>query len=260
MLDTELIDAFLGGQSAHGFAETLHVEPGVLILDGYWHACLRVSDDCFILRNEDPPIDTEVLGDMATAMRARGWERVADDLPGITVLTMEKASLGFVSWQVWAPDRATAEEAVANVLDNHSFLVQGDYYPDPEHDTDYSSEYHGARRLAGLPTSLVLSVGLQPDQLSSLAASLEDCHFIDKKLGQIEADACCSLIPTLILVDATSQQGQEFVMQVRTAACGRVLPLVAVTPDGSTPLGADAGLPVDADPTTWAMPIRHLLP
>ena len=49
-------------------------------------------------------------------------------------------------------------------------------------------------------------------------------------------------------------------MQVRTAACGRVLPLVAVTPDGSTPLGADTGLAADADPATWAPPILNLLP
>ncbi|HEX6597278.1 MAG TPA: hypothetical protein VF045_10100 [Acidimicrobiales bacterium] len=260
MLDTELIEAFLAGGSVHGFAETLHVEPGVLVLDGFWHACLRVSDDCFILRNEEPPSDTRVLEDIANAMRARGWERVADDLPGITVVTMEKASLGYVSWQVWAPDRATAEAALAKALSDHSFLEQGDYYPDPEQDKDYSAEYHGARRLAGLPTSLVLSVGVEPTRLSTLATVLEDCHFIEKKLGEIEADACCSLIPTLILVDATSRQGQEFVMQVRTAACGRVLPLVAVTPDGSTPLGADSGLAADADPATWAPPIRNLLP
>jgi len=260
MLDTELIDAFLRGESAHGFGETLHVEPEVLILDGYWHACLRVTGDCFILRNEEPPGDTAVLDQIAAALRARGLERVADDLPGITVLTMEKASLGYVSWQVWAPDRPAAEAAVAKVVGEHSFLVQGEYYPDPEADADYESEYHGARRLAGLPTSLVLSVGVPPDRLSTLGTALEDCHFIEKKLGEIEADACCSLIPTLILVDATSQQGQEFVMQIRTAACGRVLPLVAVTPDGSAPLGADAGLVADADPTTWAPPIRNLLP
>ncbi|HVL28207.1 MAG TPA: hypothetical protein VM390_08665 [Acidimicrobiales bacterium] len=259
MLDSELIEVFLGG-GAHGFAESLHVEPGVLILDGFWHACLRVNDDCFILRNEEPPSDTTVLDAIAAAMRARGWERVADDLPGITVITMEKASLGYVSWQVWAPDRATAEAAVAMAVNDDSFLYQGDYYPDPERDADYSAEYHGARRLAGLPTSLVLSVGVEPARLSTLATALEDCHFVEKKLGEIEADACCSLIPTLILVDATSRRGQEFVMQIRTAACGRVLPLVAVTADGSTPLGADVAVVAAADPATWAPPIRDLLP
>ncbi len=259
MLDSELIEAFVTGGSNQGFAETLHVEPSVLILDGYWHACLRIADDCFVVRNEDPPIDTDALQQMAAALEARGLHHVATDLPGITVVTMEKASLGYVSWTVWAPDLAAAQAALARAVNDDSYLPQGEYYPDPERDADYSAEYHGARRLAGLPTSLVLAVGLG-DSMGPLASVLEDCHFVDKKLGEIEADACCSLIPTLVLVDATQQQGREFVMQVRTAACGRVIPLVAVTDDGATPLGADAAVVAGTDPATWAEPIRALLP
>lgn len=265
MDDRGVIEAFVNERAQQAFGETLHVEGDVLILDGYWHICLRVGDNAFIVRAEETPIESTVPAQIAEVLTARGLSHVATDLPGLTVLTMSKASLGYVSWAVWATDPAAGHAAVAAAVNEESFLEMGgtEWLAPATGDVegkDYSAEYHGARRLAGLPTSLVLTVGVDDDRMAKLGLVLEDCHFITKQLGEINADACCSLIPTLVLVNATSQTGAEFVMQVREAACGRVIPVVAVTPDATTPLGADAAVAAGTDPTGWADTIRNLLP
>lgn len=264
MDDREAIEAFVNEGAQRAFGETLHTEGDVLILDGYWHILIRLPGNAFIVRAEEAPIETKVFDEIADVLRARGLSHVATDLPGITVITMEKASLGYVSWDVWATDVAAGHAAVANAVNDESFFETGSVggsWTEPEPlDKDYSAEYHGARRLAGLATSLVLTVGLDADEEDRLGAVLEDCQFITKRLGEIEADACCSLIPTLVLVGATVPQGREFIMQVRAAACGRVIPVVALTPDASVPLGADVGLLAGSDPSTWVAPIRNLLP
>lgn len=259
MDDREVIDAFVNEKSQRAFGETLHVEGEVVLLDGYWHILLRVADDTYVVRAEEPPIETAAFDHIASVLTERGLRHVATDLPGITVLTMEKASLGYVSWDVWSTDLATGEAAVARAVNDDSFL-DPTQWSDPAVDKDYSAEYHGARRLAGLPTSLVLTVGVEDQQVELLGKAMDDCHFIVKRLGEINADACCSLIPTLVLVEATTQQGREFVMQVREAACGRVIPVVALTPDADIPLGADAAVVAGSEPATWAEPMRNLLP
>jgi hypothetical protein len=259
MEDTELIEAFVNDKAQRGFGETLHVEGDVILVDGYWHACLRVSDETFIVRAEEAPFETTALEDIAAALRDRGLQHVASDLPGITVLTMAKASLGFVSWDVWAPDLATGEADMAKAVNEDSFFQRDDDY-EPMAETDYTAELHGARRLAGLPTSVILSVGVEEAELDNLGEALGDCVFVIKKFGEIEPDKCGSLVPTLILVEASEQVGREFVMQLRAASCSRVLPVVAVTPDAVTPLGADAAVGAGQDPRGWALPIRDLLP
>ena len=77
------------------------------------------------------------------------------------------------------------DPGAAMAVNDDSFLYQGDYYPDPERDADYSAEYHGARRLAGLPTSLVLSVGVEPARLSTLATALEAVSYTHLTLPTI---------------------------------------------------------------------------
>ncbi|HJV09416.1 MAG TPA: hypothetical protein VJ653_07030, partial [Acidimicrobiales bacterium] len=67
------------------------------------------------------------------------------------------------------------------------------------------------------------------------------------------------IIPTVVLVDATGQTGKEFMMELRAAACGRFLPVAAVTPERVVPLGADITLD-PATPEAWIDPIRRLLP
>ncbi len=267
MDDRQVIDAFVNEGAQQAFGETLHVEGDVLLLDGFWHICLRVRPDAFIVRAEETPSESTVPAQLAEVLTARGLSHVARDLPGLTVLTMEKASLGYVNWNVWASDLEAAHAAVAGALSEESFFdsgIGGDWAPPAQGEDvpgkDYGAEYHGARRLAGLPTSLVLTVGVDDERMQKLGVALEDCHFVSKQLGEIDADACCSLIPTLVLVDATTQTGAEFVMHVREAACGRVIPVVAVTSDATAPLGADAGVSAGAEPSRWADTIRNLLP
>ena len=259
MLDSELIDAFIDRGSKQAFAETLHIEGDVILLDGYWHVCLRVSPNTFLVRAEEPPMETTVIEDLATALKSRHKSHVASDLPGITVLTMEKASLGYVEWDVWADDLAQGKADVDKAVTTDTELVHGDYY-EIQTETDYTAELHGARRLAGLPTSVILSIGVGTDRLDSLGEVLDDCVFVPKRFGEIDADQCGSLVPTLILVEASEQVGREFVMQLRAASCSRVLPLIAVTPGGEVAMGADAAVDGEADPHTWAPRIRNLLP
>src|SRR5947209_2067065 len=101
MEDREVVEALVNEGAQRAFGETLHIEDGVVILDGFWHILLRVRDDCFIVRAEETPSESDVPEMIADVLRARGLSHVATDLPGITVLTMEKASLGYVSWNVW---------------------------------------------------------------------------------------------------------------------------------------------------------------
>ncbi len=260
MEDLEVIDAFVNRGARRGFGTSVHIESDdVLMLDGWWHLALRVSPDAFILRDEEPPRETNVLDDIARALSARGLAHVASDLPGLAVLTMSKASLGYVPWRVWAVDAAAAHAAVAAAVTEDSFFENAEYY-NPTADPDYSSELAGARRLAGLPPSVVVTVGLSGERLRELEKALDDCRFISKAFGEIEPDACGALIPTVILIDASAQQGRDFVMELRAAACGRFTPVVAVTPDAVTPLGADKAVRADDEPLAWVPAIRRLLP
>jgi hypothetical protein len=257
--DVEVIDSFVNRGAQRAFGPSLHIESDVLMLDGWWHCSLRMSDTAFIIRNEPPPRDTTVLDDVAAALTAKGLANVASDLPGITVLTMAKASLGYVSWNVWAADRAAGEAALATAVTEESFFQNTEYY-NPTAEKDYSAELGGARKLAGLPPSIVLTVGLEAAANDALERTLTDCRIVSRAFGEIEPDACGSLVPTLMLVDATQQRGLEFVMQLRAAACGRFLPVVAVTGDGVPPLGADTAVEAVQDPKDWVEPIRNLLP
>jgi len=257
MEDIQLIDAYVSSPTERGFAETVHVESDVLILDGYWHFLMRVGASTFILRNEEPPLDTNVMDEARRVLQDHGFQHVASDLPGLTVLTMNKASLGYVDWEVWSSDLATGQADVARAVTDDTEFTNSDYY---SLETDYTAELHGARRLAQLPTWVILAVGVEPEPLDALGETLGDCVFVQKKFGEIEADQCGSLVPTLILVEASEQVGQQFVMQLRAASCSRVLPLVAVTPGAVTPLGADAAVDAAEDPRRWAPPIRSLLP
>ena len=259
MEDLEVIDAFLNQGSNRAFGNELHVETDALMLDGWWHACLRVADDTFIVRNEPPPRDTTTLSDIEAALTAKGLSNVGTDLPAITQFTYTGFSLGFVSWNVWATDLATGETALVAKASEETFFENATYY-NPTADPDYSAELGGARRNAGLPPSVVLTIGLPADVVGALEPARADCRFQSKAFGEITPDGCGSLIPTLVLIDASQQQGKDFCMQFRAAACGRYIPVMAVTPDATPPLGADAAVASDRDPQSWVEPLRSLLP
>lgn len=259
MEDREVIDAFVNGGSQRAFGTSLHIETNTLVLDGWWHACMRVSNDVFTVRNEEPPRETAVVEDIVAALTAKGLAHVGTDLPAITFITYTTIALGLVSWKLWAPDLPTGEAALAAKVTEDSLLENTAYY-DPHRDVDYSAELGGARRNAGLPPSVVLTIGLSGDVVEPLEKELSTCRVESRAFGQISPDGCGSLIPSLLVVDASEQQGKEFCMQFRAAACGRFIPVLAVTPDAIPPLGADAAVSADQGPHGWIEPIRNLLP
>jgi hypothetical protein len=257
--DLEVIDAFVNGGSQRAFGTALHIESNTLMLDGWWHACLRVTPDVYTLRNEPPPRHTTLLDHIAAALTAKGLSNVGTDLPEILFITYTTLSLGYVSWTLWATDLQAGTAALNAKVTEESFLENNPYY-DPQREVDYSAELGGARRNAGLPPSVVLTVGLPGDVVAPLEAELDNCRIESRAFGQISPEGCGSLIPSLIVIDASEQQGKEFCMQFRAAACGRFIPVLAVTPDAIPPLGADAAVSPGEGPQGWVEPIRNLLP
>jgi len=258
MEDAEVIRAFVSDGARRGFGPTLHIEGDCLFFDGWWQAAFRVNPEVFSVRNEDPPSESTVLDDVRAALAAQALHQVGVNPPLLYVITYAEIALGLVQWALWAPDAATADAALSARAGEDSFL--NDYAAGgPIKEADYSAELGGARRNAGLPPSVILSVGVSGDRTTELSSELTDCRFETRALGEIEPDACGALVPTLVLVDATTGPGQEFVMRLREAACGRALPVVAVTTGGPPP-GADAAVDPAAESATWVEPIRRLLP
>ncbi len=258
MEDAEVIRAFVSEGARRGFAPTLHIEGDCLFFDGWWQTAFRVNPEVFAVRNEDPPSESTVLDDVRAALAARGLQQVSVNPPLLYVITYAEIALGLVQWAVFAADAATADAALTARAGEDSFL--NDYAGGgPIQEADYSAELGGARRNAGLPPSVILSVGLSGDRTTELASELTDCRFETRAMGEIEPDMCGALVPTLVLVDATTRSGEEFVMRLREAACGRFLPVVAVTPGGPPP-GADAAVDPATESTAWLEPIRRLLP
>ena len=258
-----MIDAFLREGSKRAFGPSLHVEANSLILHGWWHAALRVADRVFIVRNEEPREEAPSLAELFAALRELGLSEVAVDHPFIQPITYTEISLGQVNWALWATDLATGERALAERASAESFFTDSSFsYADtaaPE-SADFSAELGGARRLAGLPTAVVLTVGVDPDRALELGAALEDVRLMAKSFAEFPPSACGALIPGVIVVDARERTGVEFIMELRAEACGRFVPVVALNETGELPLGADQVLDPRSPPAAWADPVRALLP
>lgn len=257
-----MIDAFLKDGTKRAFGPTLHVEADSLILNGWWHAALRIADGVFVVRNEDPREDSSVLVDIAGAARRIGLSEVAVDHPLIQPITYTQISLGQLSWALWAVDFSTGDAALTVKATADSFLsdVPVTGYVEPV-SADFSAELGGARRVAGLPTALVVTVGLEEQQAKELDAALDDVRMEHRSFAEFPASACGALIPGAIVVDATEATGREFIMELRTEACGRFLPVMALVEGGMhPPHGADEALDPALPPAAWAAPIRAVLP
>ncbi|MGH9149298.1 MAG: hypothetical protein ACRD0D_06255 [Acidimicrobiales bacterium] len=259
MQDAEAIEAFVRGRARKGFGMSLHIEGDALMLDGWWHVSVRIRPDTFILRNEETPRDTSVLKDMADALSAEGYCQVDIDHPLIQPITYVTLSVGALSWALWAPDLATGEAALAERSGAESFFGE-EPAGGVDLDKDFTAELGGARRIGGLPPSLVLTVGVERAKANKLRAALPEVRLEAKDLGDIDPDTCGSLIPAIVLVDASTPAGREFVMELRVSACGRYVPVVALTPAGDLPLGADVVLDPALEAAEWVEPLRRLLP
>ena len=258
MDDREVIRAFVSGGARRAFSPTLHIEGDCLLYDGWWQACFRVAPNTFSLRDEEPPGETTVLTDVAEDLAGLGLRRVEVSTDLLYAITYTEIALGLVPWSMWSVDEATARAALARRAGHDTFL--GDDEPgSPVREADYSAELGGARRISGLPPSVVLAVGVEEDRVRSLQDQLTESRVMARAFGEIEPDACGALVPNLVLVDATERRGEEFAMQLRAAACGRFLPVVTVKPGGPVP-GADAAVDPGGDTAEWAETVRRLLP
>ena len=258
MEDSQVIAAFVHEGARTAFGPSVHLEGDCLFLDGWWQACFRISPEAFAVRNEAPPRDTDVLEQVAALLSGLGMKPVDTNPSLLYAITYTEIALGLVQWEVWAADADTASAAISARAGTDAFL--GDYAADaPIQEADYTAELGGARRTAGLPPSVILTVGVDEDATRALQAHMSDCRFETRTFDQIKPEMCGAIIPTVVLVDATSDTGKEFVMELRAAACGRFLPVAAVTSDRQVPLGADVAL-AGNDPTAWVDPVRRLLP
>ena len=262
MDDREVIDAFISAGAKRAFGPTFHVEGDALMLNGWWHTAFRVSPGVFAVRNEEPRDDAPSLPLLMAALEAFGLSEVAVDHPLIQPITYTELSLGQVSWALWAEDLPSAEQALAARAGAETFLTDAPILPEPEEpvSADFSAELGGARRVAGLPASLILAVGLEPRQVDELRTVFEDCRLEARSFAELPPSACGALIPGVVIVDARERTGQEFIMELRTEACGRFLPVVALNDTGDVPLGADQVLDAGTPPGAWAAPVRALLP
>jgi hypothetical protein len=256
--DSEVIQAFVAGGARRAFGPTLHIEGDVLFFDGWWQAGLRFGPGAFAIRGEEPPDGVDVRQQVADALAAGGLHPLGTDFPLIGAFTYAEIALGPVAWVLWAPDLATGQAALEARVSQESFLGN-EMSPNPT-DPDFTAEVGGARRIAGLPASIILTVGVEASQAQELEGALPDCRFVVKPLDGITPDICGALIPNLIMVDATVPIGRELIMELRAAACSRFVPVVALTPDAGAPPGADAAVDPQSPPVGWVEQIRELLP
>lgn len=256
-----MVRAFVADGARQGFGLTVNVERDALLLDGWWHAAFRIAPDTFMVRTDDPPSGGAAMDDLVAELAARGLAGVADHLPLTTALAYAELSLGTgVNWGLWATDRASGEAALAERVNPDSYVQDSmlSASAHPEQVTDLSAELEGARRMAGLPDAVIVAVGLDEAALRQLRPAIPECRFEAVPLAA-GPDACGPLHPALLLVDARSQAAKELIMEFRADACGRFLPVVALT-DEELPLGADETLSPDLEPLQWVGLIRKLLP
>ncbi len=178
------------------------------------------------------------------------------DYPLVAAITYVDIALQPVPWIVWSLDGVTAAADLSEKAGGDKFL--GDYSGEPE-EVDFSAELGGGRRLSGLPASLILTVGIDQGTVEAMTAALPDCRFVSRALDSVTADGCRSLLPNMIVVDATDRAGRDLIMELQVPG-GRLVPVVAVTDDAALPAGADLAFsPTSAD-ATWVERIHALLP
>ncbi|MBW3574196.1 MAG: hypothetical protein KY450_04915 [Actinobacteria bacterium] len=257
MEDREVIEALVVGGARQAFGSALHIEGDLLVLDGWWEAAFRVAPTTFAVRDEPPPGGSTVLDDVAAELVSRGLAEVAADPSLLFAITYTDIDLGPVDWKLWSTDPATAEAALAARAGHDTFL--GDAAVGGARLDDYAAELGGARRSAGLPALMVLTVGVDADAVEAMVPALDDCRIESRALGELAPGDCAASMANLVLLDATSDAGRHFLAEVRASPGGRVLPVVAISRRTDVE-GADASVDAAAHPLEWAEHLRNLLP
>ncbi len=258
MEDREVIEAFVAGGARHAFGPKLHIEGDCLSFDGWWEAAFRISTDTFAVREETPPEQSDVVDEVAAQLRSHG-ARMVDANPALLVaITYTSIDLGAADWTLWSRDAATAEAALISRASGESFLSDATPMgPMGSSSTSYAAEMGGARRSAGLPALVVLTVGVDGAAATAMAEALSDCRVESRTLDEVSPDAHGTLLANLVLVDASSQIGKDFLAGIR--GDGHGVPLVAISEEGPL-VGADATVDPASPPSEWASHIRSLLP
>lgn len=258
MEDHEVIEAFVAGRAVQGFGPQLHIEGDCLILGGWWHAAFRVGAETFAVRDEAPPEDSAALDDVAARLGTAGLQEVPAQVSLMIAITYTAIDLGFVEWALWSTDTETADADLHTRAGADSFLGGPPAFGVGTSEAGFAAGIGGLRRTAGLAPMVILMVGLDEAAATAMAAALGTFHVEARDFSEITAEGCGSLTPTLVVVDATSVDGELFLVAVRSTIYGRDLPLVALSDHPVT--SADATLDPAGDPAAWAAHIGGLLP
>lgn len=273
MGDLGLVEAFVGGARS-GSVPGLQVTGDVLYVAGWWHAALRVAKDTFIVRAEPPPEPVPVFDLLTVDLERLGLHEVeGGDNPLINAVTYVEADVSGLEWRLWAPSAERGAEAIAQragaesappsgeaaVFDLVNWNAPSERLTEnlPGNYGDVSAEFAEAF-LDGMPTPVVVAVGLPDDVVTDLRALLPACRVELQRMDEA-LSACGLLKPDLVLVDTAAERGRHFVLELRGEACGRSIPIAAVTTE-PVPPGANVTLDPGAGPMDWHDQLVELLP
>lgn len=267
-----LVEAFVGG-AGDGAVPGLQIQGDVLYVSGWWHAALRVSADTFIVRAETPPEPGPVFDLLTAALQRAGLQVVeGDDNPLIHAITYVTADVSGLAWNLWAPSAERGAQAIARRAGSETappsaagtdppegFDAPGEPITEnlPGNYGDISAEFARAL-LDGMPTPIVVAVGLPEGVVADLETLLPACRVESRGLDDA-LPACGLLKPDLVLVDGAGRRGRRFILELRAEACGRVIPIVAVTSD-PVPPGATETVDARTGPMHWHEQLVELLP
>lgn len=255
--EPDLVRSFIDGARA-GTAGGLLIEGDALLLDGWWQAAFRLADDAFLVRAEAPPVPTDLVDRLTGALHAAGLEEIPGEHKLVHAVTYAELSVVGVHWTLWAPDAPRGTAALGARAAPES--MPQEWAPSVSDDPalgDLSAEF--ARSLVdGMPVSVVLAVGLDDETVAGLVAAAPGCRVESRRLEEA-VTACGRLVPHLVVVDASGDEGRRFLLEFRAEACGRHVPVAAVT-EGDVPPGADTTLDPRRSPSSWREQLVRLLP
>lgn len=258
-----LIESFLDGART-GLGPGLYVEGDVLYLDGWWQAAFRLAEDVFIVQAEPPPSPTDVIDLLAAGLERRGLQPIPGEHPLVQAVTYSELSVTGVEWTLWAAEAARGQQALASRTDpdlaeGPGAAVSSSAPSAWDHPAlgDLSDEFAKSMR-DGMPESVILTVGLDDKAVADLEGVVPDCRVQGTGFGDAVA-ACGVTVPHLVIVDASTDRGRRFLLEFRAEACGRHVPVAAVTDADEVP-GADTTLDPGVSPVAWRDRLVHLLP
>lgn len=254
-----MLDAFVGGGVVHAFGEKLHVEGDTLAFDGWWKAAFRVTRNTFAVREEPLPEPSRLMDDLAECLRQHGMRVVGADPTLLVAITYTVLDLGVADWTVWSTNQLSAEADLAARAGIDTFFDDVPPVGPATTPRVHEAQRGGARRTAGLAPLVIVAVGIEKAAVDAMAAALGTCRIEARGVDDIDPEGCCTLLPDLAFVDATTAAGMMFVLGLRATSGGESMPLVAIAPSGTwTP--ADVNVSPSESPDEWAAHVRDLLP